>query len=112
MTPRNAQVLTVNGGSSSIQFALFAEAAFAVALGGLDTVRLAGVIGENSPVIRARICAGLEFLGIDIDPQRNGANAAATSVETSRVAVRVVRTDEERVVADTVFRLLAQEELL
>ncbi len=73
--------------------------AFAAALGGLDTLVFAGGIGENAPLIRARICAGLEFLGIDLDGQRNAENAARVSSEGSSVAVRVLRTDEESVIA-------------
>ena len=50
--------------------------AFAAALGGLDTLVFAGGIGENAPPIRERICDGLGFLGIELDPERNAANAA------------------------------------
>ena len=49
--------------------------AFAAALGGLDTLVFAGGIGENAPVIRARICDGSGFLGIELDETRNAANA-------------------------------------
>ena len=51
-------------------------AAFAGALGGLDTLVFAGGIGENAPLIRARICDGLEFLGIELHERRNADNAA------------------------------------
>ncbi len=47
--------------------------AFAAALGGLDTLVFAGGIGENAPAVRARICDGLEFLGIELDEKRNAA---------------------------------------
>ena len=69
--------------------------AFAAALGGLDTLVFAGGIGENAPTIRARICDGLGFLGIELDEKRNAANAAVISTAASRVAVRVMHTDEE-----------------
>jgi len=49
--------------------------AYAAALGGLDTLVFAGGIGENAPPIRARICAGLGFLGVDGDTKRNARNA-------------------------------------
>ena len=53
--------------------------AFAAALGGLDTLVFAGGIGENAPVIRARICDGLEFLGIELEEKRNAASAGVIS---------------------------------
>jgi acetate kinase len=74
-------------------------AAFAGALGGLDTLVFAGGIGENAPLIRARICAGLEFLGVELHERRNAENAARISSDAGSVAVRVVRTDEESVIA-------------
>jgi acetate kinase len=80
--------------------------AFAAALGGLDTLVFAGGIGENAPVIRARICDGLGFLGIELEEKRNVVNAAVISAETGRVAVRVMHTDEEWMIAKTVCRVL------
>ena len=80
--------------------------AFAAALGGLDTLVFAGGIGENAPAVRARICAGLEFLGLELDEQRNAANAGLISLVASRVAVRVIHTDEERMIAHSVCSLL------
>ena len=76
--------------------------AFAAALGGLDTLVFAGGIGENAPTIRARICAGLGFLGIDLEEKRNAANEGVISTAAGRVAVRVIRTDEECMIAKTV----------
>ena len=80
--------------------------AFAAALGGLDTLVLAGGIGENAPVVRSRICDGLGFLGIELDEKRNAANEGIISAATGRVAVRVIRTDEELVIAEMVCRVL------
>jgi acetate kinase len=80
--------------------------AFAAALGGVDTLVFAGGIGENAPIVRARICAGLEFLGIELEPGRNSANQGVISATTSRVAVRVIATDEEWMIANTVCRIL------
>jgi acetate kinase len=80
--------------------------AFAAALGGIDTLVFAGGIGENAPVVRARICAGLEFLGIGLDEKRNTANEGVISIAASRIAVRVIRTDEERTVAKSVVRVV------
>ena len=81
--------------------------AFAAALGGLDTLVFSGGIGENAPEIRARICAGLEFLGVALDGAANGAGAPVISTVASRVSVRVIRTDEELVIARSVYRALA-----
>jgi acetate kinase len=73
--------------------------AYAAALGGLDTLVFAGGIGENSPVIRARICEHLEFLGVKVDKARNRRGPGIISAGSSRVTVRVMRTDEEVVIA-------------
>ena len=80
--------------------------AFAAALGGLDTLVFAGGIGEKAPVVRARICARLEFLGIELDEKQNVANAGVISAEASRVVVRVIHTDEEWMIATMVCRVL------
>jgi acetate kinase len=80
--------------------------AFAAALGGLDTLVFAGGIGENAPVVRTRICEGLGFLGIELDEKRNLANAGVISSETSKSSVRVIRTDEEWMIASIVCRVL------
>ncbi len=83
--------------------------AFAAALGGLDTLVFAGGIGEQAPVIRARICAGLGFLGIELDESRNQRNADSISADAARVKVRVMRTDEELVIARSAARILGLE---
>jgi acetate kinase len=80
--------------------------AFAAALGGLDTLVFAGGIGENAPLIRERVCDGLGFLGIELDPARNGQPAALISTDGGRVRVRVIRTDEERMIANSAMRVL------
>ena len=80
--------------------------AFAAALGGLETLVFAGGIGENAPKIRGRICDGLGFLGIELEEKRNGANAGVISAAAGRVAVRVIHTDEELMIAKTVCRVL------
>jgi len=80
--------------------------AFAAALGGLDTLVFSGGIGENAPSVRARICDGLGFLGIELEEERNAANEVVISSAASRVAVRVIRTDEELIIAKTVCGVL------
>jgi acetate kinase len=79
---------------------------FAAALGGLDTLVFAGGIGENAPTIRARICDGLGFLGIELEEKRNAANEGVISAAAGRVAVRVIRTNEEQMIAKSVCRVL------
>jgi len=80
--------------------------AFAAALGGLDTLVFAGGIGENAPMVRARICDGLGFLGIELDETRNTKSEPLISLDTGRVAVRVIKTDEEWMIAKTVCHVL------
>jgi acetate kinase len=80
--------------------------AFAAALGGLDTLVFAGGIGENAPLIRERICDGLGFLGIALNPARNAKNAPLISPDAGRVRVRVMHTDEELMIARSVIRVL------
>ncbi len=80
--------------------------AYAAALGGLETLVFAGGIGENAPIIRARICQGLGFIGIELDEARNTHSAPVISAEASRVTVHVIRTDEELMIARSVTRLI------
>ncbi|MFZ0932011.1 MAG: acetate/propionate family kinase [Syntrophobacteraceae bacterium] len=86
--------------------------AFAAALGGLDRLVFAGGIGENAPTVRARICDGLEFLGIELDEKQNMANAGLISTAAGRIPVRVIRTDEEWIIAKTVCRVLGLGSIL
>jgi acetate kinase len=79
---------------------------FAAALGGLDTLVFTGGIGENAALVRTRICAGLGFLGIKLDKLRNAKNAVKISTNSSPVTVRVIRTDEELMIARSICRIL------
>jgi acetate kinase len=79
---------------------------FAAALGGLDTLVFSGGIGENAPLVRARICEGLSFLGIKLNKPRNAKNAPLISTDAGQVTVRVIRTDEELMIARSVIRVL------
>jgi|SRR5579859_2389658 len=83
--------------------------AFAAALGGLDALVFAGGIGENCPAIRARICEGLGFLGIELNESYNAENAVVISADTSPVTVRVIRTDEELMIARSACRVVRLE---
>jgi acetate kinase len=80
--------------------------AYAAVLGGLETLVFAGGIGENAPQVRARICDGLGFLGVKLDSRKNATNAAVISSTKSKVTVRVIRTDEELMIARSVWRSL------
>jgi len=74
--------------------------ALTAALGGLDALIFTAGIGENSPVIRDRICAGLDWLGIRIDPRANERGRGRISPAGNSPAVWVIPTDEERVIAE------------
>jgi len=80
--------------------------AFSAAMGGLDALVFTGGIGENAAALRSRICAGLEFLGLELNEARNAANAPLISADSSRVAVRVVRTDEELMIGEQTLQTL------
>jgi acetate kinase len=73
--------------------------AYAAALGGIDTLVFTGGIGERAATVRAGICRGLEFLGIELDEGSNGGNAEIISAAGSACIVRVVRTDEDVMIA-------------
>jgi len=139
MKPSQTCILTINGGSSSIKFALYQTGepperklygkvdriglpgtnltfsdptgnrqdsrSFYAALGGLDTLVFSAGIGENCPSIRARICDGLGFLGIELNESRNAETAGVISTDASRATVRVIRTDEELMIARSVWRV-------
>jgi len=79
---------------------------FAAALGGLDVLVFSGGIGENCPSIRKRICEGLGFLGVELDEACNAKNEPLISSDSYRVKVRVIRTDEELMIARSVCRIL------
>jgi len=83
--------------------------AYAAAMGGLDAVAFTGGIGENSPGLRAACCAGLEFLGVRLDTDRNerGTGDRLVSSAESGVAVLALSTNEELIVARRAYRKLA-----
>jgi acetate kinase len=85
--------------------------ALTAVLGGLDTLVFSAGIGEHAPAIRARICAGLEFLGMVINDAANEANQPIISTEESRVKVRVIPTDEECEIAESVAQLLGKKNM-
>ena len=85
--------------------------AYTVALEGLDTLVFSGGIGENAAAIRARICERLSGLGVRLDATRNAANAEVISSDYSKVVVRVIRTDEELMIARSVCQVLERIQL-
>jgi len=82
--------------------------ALVAALGGLDTLVFTAGIGERAAPIRARICDGLEYLGLLIDAERNDVHASIISTAASRVVVRVMRTNEDLVIARHTRRLIEE----
>jgi acetate kinase len=72
----------------------------------VDTLVFAGGIGENALTVRAQICDGLGFRGVELEEKRNAANEGVISTATRRVAVRVIRANEELMIAKTVCRVL------
>jgi acetate kinase len=73
--------------------------AYAAALGGIDALVFTGGIGERSPAVRARICDGLGFLGLEVDAALNRENAATISATGSKVRVHTMRANEETMIA-------------
>lgn len=71
----------------------------AASMGGIDALVFSGGIGENSALIRARVCERMGWMGIEIDHARNAANARVVSSELARTTVMVIPTDEEAVIA-------------
>lgn len=82
--------------------------ALAAAMGGIDALVFTAGIGENAASVRARICQGLDFLGITLDPARNDASHTDISSPAASVRVLVRRTDEELMIARHVLERLGQ----
>ena len=89
--------------------------AYAAAMGGLDSLVFTAGIGENSPLIREKCCAGLEFLGIEIDEERNDEAIGVEgliSKDKSRVRVFSIPTNEELVIAEETKKVLEVDKFL
>ena len=87
---------------------------YLAAMNGADAIVFAGGIGENSPDVRARICAEMDWLGISLDPSRNASLAGSEGRidgEGSRVELWVIPTDEELLIARDTWRVVTGEEL-
>jgi acetate kinase len=79
----------------------------AAALGGLDALVFTGGIGERGAPVREKVCAGLDWLGVRLDGAANGRNATLISTSESRIAVCVIPTNEEWIIARHTARLVA-----
>jgi acetate kinase len=80
-------------------------------MGGVDIVVFAGGIGENSPESREEICRNLEFLGIELDPEKNNglrSKEAVINREGAKVKLMVVPTNEELVIAEDTVRIISE----
>jgi len=82
-----------------------AVGALSAALRGVDVIVFSGGIGEHAPVIRSRVLERLTWLGVDVDAGANETGARVISTMASRVSVRVIPTDEERMIARSAVRL-------
>lgn len=80
------------------------------ALEGLDGLVFTAGIGENAPSIRAAVCARLGWLGVRLDPAANAVGAPVISAPDSGVAVRVIPTDEERMIAEQTLAIVSKQQ--
>lgn len=111
------QAAKVGDARAELALAIFAYrvrkyiGAYAAALGGLDAIAFAGGIGEHSAAMRARICTGLEFLGVELDTGSNEAADAEAqiSADSSKIKVWMIPTDEERQIARETSALLQEK---
>jgi len=83
-------------------------ASCAATLGGLDALVFCGGIGENSRAVRERVCAGLNWMGLSVDPAHNAANETFISAASARIPVLVVPTNEELVIARETRKLVTR----
>ena len=88
-----------------------AAGSLAAALGGVDGLVFTGGIGENAVEIRARICQGLTWLGLELDKAANDASGPCISKPSSPVSAWVVPTNEERMIAISVAEVRDRPEL-
>ncbi len=86
-----------------------AIASLSSTIGGLDSLIFSGGIGEQSSIIRGRVCSKLEFLGISLDESRNQSHQRLISTEHSAVGVHVLPTDEAHVIASQALEIIIHE---
>jgi acetate kinase len=86
--------------------------AYLAALGGADAVVFGGGIGENAPSVRARICEGMDWCGLTLDPERNAARVGTEGligVDGGRIRACVIPVDEAALIAGDTLRCLQQQ---
>ncbi|MBS0203633.1 MAG: hypothetical protein JSS49_12080 [Planctomycetes bacterium] len=102
-TTNSSRILTINSGSSAVELFCYQAkkslASLVAVLGGLDVLVFTAGIGEQAASIRRRICNGLEFMGIDVDAAHNDPNFPVISPDGSPVTIRVMKTNEELMIA-------------
>ena len=81
----------------------------AAALGGIDALVFCGGIGENSRLVRSRICERLGWMGIEIDYTKNQKNSQIISTDLARTTVMVLPTNEEQVILRDIRSLIASQ---
>ncbi|WP_170361751.1 acetate/propionate family kinase [Ruegeria arenilitoris] len=125
MLYRNSGLLGLSGMSSDMRTLLAAETpearqaidyyvfrirrelgAMSAALEGLDALVFTGGIGENAVQIRQRVCDGMRWIGIEMDPNRNADNGTVLSTDFSRVRILAIPTNEEMVIARAAARMV------
>ena len=81
--------------------------AYAAAMGGVDAIVFTAGVGENDIGTRAKVCKGLEFLGVELDAERNNVRGKVTEISKadSKVKVFLIPTNEELVIARDTNRL-------
>ena len=98
-----------------LAFEMFADqvrssiAAFAATLGGLDAITFTDRIGERSPALRAAVCEGMQFIGVQLDSERNASLRPDADIATAESPVRVlvIHAEEERMIARETRRVIA-----
>ena len=75
-------------------------------MGGIETLVFTGGIGEHAAPIRERICIGMEAFGIQVDAEKNRVHGAVISPGNGRVTVRVMKTNEEAMIARHTFSVI------
>jgi acetate kinase len=81
--------------------------AYVAAMNGVDEIVFTAGIGENSAEIRRRVCESLGYLNIGLDSERNNANEEIISDDGSEVKVKVIKTNEELVMAEEAIKVLS-----
>ena len=83
---------------------------YAAALDGVDALCFTGGIGENAALIREKVCAGLDYMGLNIDPTKNnkrGSHARDISTNGSKGRIFVIPTNEEYVIANDTYKIVS-----